>query len=721
MKTKGLRWKPSLATFFSSAAVLIILSVVALSTAATAFFFQKESLENFHNSSGMELSEFSDSITMFFGAKEVELNVFAESEQVKAADDTIHSFVDEVGDIQILDYAKSPVEENIRAFCKSFAKNDSDIAEIYLGTKWGGYATNFDSSMSGGYDPRKRGWYATATSGNGKVMITDAFASTVGATVVGITRCAYDGAGQFIGNASIEVSLETLTGILNSLEFGRDSWVMMVQQDGTILADTSPEKNNFKKVAEVNIPNLKGLLDSTNSRGQVSVAGASYLTHCVTNSRTGYKIIAFCPAATVYEAFNKTLYSILFICAVFTVVVALLSAIITRRVMNPMKVIRNDIIDFANQIAAGKANLGKRIEIKSKNEIGDVADGFNMFSEKLQDIIKNMQGSKNSLTGAGDLLRNGTRDTAQAIEQITGAVSGVVESISSQGASVEQATGQMNSILQSIGGLEQLVGVQTGVVKNASGAVEELVGNICEVNASVEKMSESFEVIASEAATGEKTQAELQDKINEIEDQSNLLNEANIVIANIAEQTNLLAMNAAIEAAHAGDAGKGFAVVADEIRKLSETSSSQSKTIGEQLKRIHDAIATVVEATQNGVRGYARLANEIQQTDSVVRQIKAAMNEQQEGSSKITSALRDMTDSASQVRDSSKKMADESGAIMEQVSSLREKTESMKRSMEQMNKNAEKIKSAGNSLSEISDVMERSIGEIGAQIDQFRV
>ena len=121
------------------------------------------------------------------------------------------------------------------------------------------------------------------------------------------------------------------------------------------------------------------------------------------------------------------------------------------------------------------------------------------------------------------------------------------------------------------------------------------------------------------------------------------------------------------------------------------------------------------------MRGYARLANEIQQTDSVVRQIKAAMNEQQEGSSKITSALRDMTDSASQVRDSSKKMADESGAIMEQVSSLREKTESMKRSMEQMNKNAEKIKSAGNSLSEISDVMERSIGEIGAQIDQFRV
>lgn len=721
MAKKSFGFQPSLATFFSSAAVLIIISVVALSTAATAFFFQKESLQNFYKSAEMELTEFSDSITMFFGAKEVELNVFAESEQVKAADDTIHSFVNEVGDIQILSYAKSPTEENIRALCKSFAKNDADIAEIYLGTKWGGYATNFDSSMSGGYDPRKRGWYATASSGNGQVMITDAFASTVGATVVGITRCAYDAAGEFVGNASIEVSLDTLTGILESLDFGKDSFVMAVQQDGTILGDTSPDKNNFKNVLEINIPGLKELLAAPVKSGKIDIDNKPYLTYCVSNERTNYKIVAFCPASTVYEAFNSTLYSILLICSVFTVVVALLSAVITRKVMNPLKTIRNDIIEFANQIAAGKANLSKRIEIKSRNEIGDVADGFNVFAEKLQDIIKNMQGSKNSLTGAGDLLRNGTQDTASAIDQIAGAVSGVVESISSQGASVEQATEQMSSVIDSIGGLEKLVGVQAEVVKNASGAVEELVGNIGEVNESVEKMSESFEVIANEAATGEKTQAELQDKINEIEDQSNLLNEANTVIANIAEQTNLLAMNAAIEAAHAGDAGKGFAVVADEIRKLSETSSSQSKTIGEQLKRIHDAIATVVEATQNGVRGYARLAREIQQTDNVVRQIKAAMNEQQEGSGKITDALRDMTDSASQVRDSSKKMADESGAIMEQVSSLREKTESMKRSMEQMNKNAEKIKSAGSSLSEISVVMERSIGEIGAQIDQFRV
>ena len=713
--------KVSIATFFSILAILITLSVVAISSATTAIFFQKESLENFHSSAQAELSEFSNSISMFFGAKKVELNVFAESEQVKAADETIHSFVDEVGEIQILGYEKSPTEENIRALCKSFANNDSDIAEIYLGTKWGGYATNFDSSMSGGYDPRKRGWYATANSGNGRVMITDAFASTVGAVVVGITRCAYDASGDFVGNASIEVSLDTLTQILDSLDFGAGSFVMMIQKDGTILADTSPEKNNFKNISEINIPGLNVLLQKPAKNGEVKIGRDLYLTHYVTNQETGYQIMAFCPDSTVYRAFRRTLNTIVAVCALFTIIAALVSAIVTRKIMNPLKTIRNGIIEFADQMAAGNADLNKRVEVKSKNEIGDVAEGFNVFSEKLQDIIKNMKGSKDSLIGAGDLLRNGTNDTSSAISQIAGAVGGVEESISAQSASVEQTTGQIRSVIQNINDLEGFVGNQTKVVEAASGAIEEMISNISEVKRAVDNMAQSFDVIAGEAASGEKTQTELQAKINEIEEQSNLLNEANSVIANIAEQTNLLAMNAAIEAAHAGDSGKGFAVVADEIRKLSETSSAQSKTIGEQLKRISENIASVVESTQRGVKSYAQLASEIQKTDGVVRKIKDSMEEQESGSAKITDSLRDMNSSSRQARQSSQKVAEESQAIMSQVLALQEKTNSMKLSMNEMNRNAEKIKSAGATLSDISSVMEKSIGEIGIQIDQFRV
>ena len=245
--------------------------------------------------------------------------------------------------------------------------------------------------------------------------------------------------------------------------------------------------------------------------------------------------------------------------------------------------------------------------------------------------------------------------------------------------------------------------------------------NITQVNASVEEMAVSFAALEKDAQTGAQTQTKLQSQMAEIATQSKLLTEANSVIANIAEQTNLLAMNAAIEAAHAGEAGKGFAVVADEIRKLSETSTSQSKTIGEQLQTIQTTIGTVVDATQQGVRGYTNLAAKIHTTDNLVQQIKNSMQEQQSGSVQITQALRSMNQSANQVQSASTKMAEGSRAIMDEVNALADETRSMQQGMEIMGQSVTQIRGTGNSLTTISNLMTDSIREIGSHVDMFKV
>ncbi len=715
------KWKRmSISSKFALSVSIIIIVLIAISQIIVGVSFEKKAMKDFYTSAQNVLEDFSNSISIFFEAKEAELNIFSETSAVKAADDSIHSYIDESGTIQILNYEKSIVEEEIRNVAKVFASHDSNISEIYLGTKWGGYATNLDGTMNGGYDPRIRPWYAEANKGNGVPVITSAFASTTGSLVVGIAKNAYDENLDFIGNVAMEITLDDLTSILKKLDFGEGSFVMMVQKDGIILADTALN-NVFKNVKDLGIQELADFISSDDMDGSVVLNGATYFTKAITNSKTGYEIVVCSPKSTVNASFHATMMRSFIICVVLGIFFALVTALVSRSRLKPLKIIGNDISENAKEIAEGRGNLTKRISIKAKNEIGDVAESFNLFSEKLQQIIGSMKHSKASLSEAGDKLGNTTSDAMAAIRQINSGIDNLGDNLVSQITCVTQTSESIDRIVFGIQDLEKMVGEQTECVEGASSAVEQMVGNINEVNRSVDKMASSFAQLATDAEDGAKTQEALQVKIGEIENQSKLLSEANTVIASIAEQTNLLAMNAAIEAAHAGDAGKGFAVVADEIRKLSETSSSQSATIGVQLSEIQHAIDAVVEATQKGVDGYASLANEVRMTDTLVHQIKGAMQEQSEGSSLITDALSRMNESSRQVQNASKAMGENSQTIIEDVKTLKNETDTIKQSMVEMSQSATKINDAGTDLSDIAGIMQLSIKEIGSQVDQFTV
>ncbi|MCR5289639.1 MAG: methyl-accepting chemotaxis protein [Treponema sp.] len=379
-----------------------------------------------------------------------------------------------------------------------------------------------------------------------------------------------------------------------------------------------------------------------------------------------------------------------------------------------------NVTNFLKELSTGNADLTRRCKLFIRDEIGDLIIHFDLFLDKLQDIMREVKGTKAELGKSGAELSTGTQDTSSAITQIISNIDGIHRQINTQGESVSKTAVAVNEIAQHITNLDGLVKNQAQGVIEASTAIEQMLGNIASVTNSVDKMTASFNSLNANVRSGFTKQQNVNDKVQQIEKQSQMLEEANKAILSIAAQTNLLAMNAAIEAAHAGNAGRGFSVVADEIRKLSETSASQSKSIGTQLSSIRDSITEVVASSNEASEAFSSVSDHIRKTDELVAQIKTAMDEQNEGSKQISESLKLMNESTQEVENAAKQMSLRNEKILQEVTTLQDATSGIVSNMDEMAVGAKQINETGVALAEVSGTVQTAITKIGSQIDLFK-
>ncbi len=547
---------------------------------------------------------------------------------------------------------------------------------------------------------------------------------TTGDRVIHVATALRNANGEIFAMVAGVIKTEVLAQPVKELDVPEGVWPFLIDGNGEIIYHPmAVEGGNFLTSVDEDHQDLvtvtKKMLAGENGYAWITGWTGSkqdLMVYCrVTGTPWG---LGFVIPGSLIDSLGTTIRNFTMLFGVIVLVMILLMGIfVLMKSLRPLKLVKDTI----NGIASGNADLTKRIDIKSSNEIGQVVSGFNTFAEKMQTIIRDVKNSKEELNLAGEDMDASAQDTTQVISQILTNIEGVHSQIVEQSSCVEETAGAVHQISSNIASLERMVENQSAKVSDASSAIEEMIGNIKSVNGSVDTMARSFETLRNDANSGYSKQQDVNERIQQIENQSQMLAEANSAIASIAEQTNLLAMNAAIEAAHAGEAGKGFSVVADEIRKLSETSTVQSKTIGDQLKNIKDSIREVVQASGESSKAFESVSNKIKDTDQLVLQIKAAMQEQNEGSHQISEALQGMNDSTLEVRGASSEMSAGNSAILDEIQRLQSSSIAMKNSMDEMSASARKINETGEALNAISGKVRKSIEKIGAQIDLFKV
>ncbi|MCL1836371.1 MAG: methyl-accepting chemotaxis protein [Treponema sp.] len=398
-------------------------------------------------------------------------------------------------------------------------------------------------------------------------------------------------------------------------------------------------------------------------------------------------------------------------------IAALLLFIFTKMIFNRLDNINN----ILKEISSSEGDITHRITIRYKDEIGELATYFNLTLDKIKNLLVIVKDQASKLFSIGGELNSSMEQTTVSVDSIVTNIQGVKEKVHRQSGSVAGANSAMERITGNIDQLSRNVEAQSESVSRSSSAIEEMLANIQSVTRTLVKNENNVNELIAVSDEGKSSLQRVSGEIQEIARDSAGLLEINAVMKNIASQTNLLSMNAAIEAAHAGEAGRGFAVVADEIRKLAENAGQQSKTIGSVLKKIKTEIDSITVSTNTVIEKFQAIEERVRTVSDQEANIRSAMEEQGQGSQQILQAVGTLNEITQMVKQGSSEMLEGSKGVITESRNLEQATGDITASVTEMSEKAEQIESAAGRASEISNINKDYINSLFAELSKFKI
>ncbi|WP_160035618.1 methyl-accepting chemotaxis protein [Paenibacillus sp. An7] len=427
----------------------------------------------------------------------------------------------------------------------------------------------------------------------------------------------------------------------------------------------------------------KGLSDQTMEYFTKEVFPLGVNLDPIVDDLVSYQLTSMDEASRESSALVKGAVSTVFYLSAFTFFLAvLIGYLCSRSISRPVVAITS----VAEQIALGNLTV-QDAKVKSKDEIRMLANSFHQMRDNLQDLVRQISTSSEHVASSSEELTASSEQSSQASESITITIQEVSSNAQMQSRSVDeslQAIHEMSSGVQQIASNAQMTSSLT--MDTASKAIE---GN------------QSIQLTVSQMESIELTMNNLVNAVTDMEEQSEKIELIVEVISEIAAQTNLLALNAAIEAARAGEHGRGFAVVADEVRKLAEQSSQSAGQITELVTTIKERTHHVVETTEAGVKEVSDGIGVVHKTGDLFEVIKQNIEEVSNQVQEISAASQQISVSTEQVVHSIGLISDGSKTVAAESQNLAASTEEQLASMEEITASAASLSTMAEDLQEL--------------------
>jgi methyl-accepting chemotaxis protein len=468
-----------------------------------------------------------------------------------------------------------------------------------------------------------------------------------------------------------------LGALTAKIGFGNTGYLYMINRDGVFVCHPNADLvyNQFNPVKEAATnPSLKslagfisGVLSGQRTFAEYVYEGKTMIGSAQSVPDTNWLLIGTIEKAEFFsEIKTMVLYTVL------TGIAALVVSSILVMILTGFIIIRPLGSVTMEADALAEMNFEMEIPPASKDEIGDLLRDLSVIRATLKKTIADINNKRLGQLNISNNLHNSITSSSEGLGVINSNIATVREKTGSQMDSVGKTAESVEVIIAHIGNLETAVKTQDGDISRSSESIEKMVQGINSVKDVVTKATGTTGELSKSSETGQKMLANLTEELGRIAEQSTFLEQANEALVNIAAQTNILAMNAAIEAAHAGESGKGFAVVAGEIRKLAELSNKESSSISGEIKAMRDGINRIREDSTETVKTMERMFGEINNMEKMFDTVNTAVETQASGGRLILGALDALRDTTAQVHTSSDEIQKESAAIHSSVDKLKD-------------------------------------------------